>query len=270
MPARLESSHESVMSSDNDACADCFQAVIICACPLEYRICRHVLSLQDERPAGGRAISSGSLGKTRVGAVFAGPGKINCAASTQLVIDCLEPDLIIAAGAAGSLSQELGIGDIVCIRRSFEYDIFPLEKSKSHAGELISRTLLDSQNLEEMPAWLSELSSWAFDRSEIKMMVGDVACGERNVENEGFRRELSKTLRAVACDWETSAVLSTANRCDVPALGFRTISDNAGSHMRAEFQKNIRVVLTNLFLVLERFFKMGACIDIAEKHVGDC
>ena len=98
---------------------------IICPCDIEYQSCKEILNLHNETELAGRLISSRKEKDVEVIAVQAGPGKIQCASATQLIIDKFEPDFIFDVGASGSLLEKLNINDIVCGEYSFEYDVCP-------------------------------------------------------------------------------------------------------------------------------------------------
>jgi len=78
---------------------------IICPCSIEYQNCKEILNLHNETELAGRLISSRREKDIEVIAVQAGPGKIQCASATQLIIDRFEPDFIFDVGASGSLSD---------------------------------------------------------------------------------------------------------------------------------------------------------------------
>jgi len=62
---------------------------IICPCDIEYQSCKEILKLHNETELAGRLISSRRGKDVEVIAIKAGPGKIQCASATQLIIDKL-------------------------------------------------------------------------------------------------------------------------------------------------------------------------------------
>ena len=104
------------------------KAGIVCPCPIEYETCCNILELSNEKELAGRVVASKKSNNIDLFAIKAGPGKIQCASATQLVIDNFRSDYIIDVGGAGALSNELKINDIVCVKNAFEYDIFDLEE----------------------------------------------------------------------------------------------------------------------------------------------
>ena len=116
---------------------------IICPCDIEYQSCKEILKLHNETELAGRLISSRREKDVEVIAIKAGPGKIQCASATQLIIDKFEPDFVFDVGASGSLSVDVNLYDIVCGEHSFEYDVCPTDKLAKMPDDLKTSTVLN-------------------------------------------------------------------------------------------------------------------------------
>jgi adenosylhomocysteine nucleosidase len=189
--------------------------------------------------------------------VHAGPGKILCASATQLVIEQLAPQLVIDAGAAGSLSSELPIGSIVCVERSYEYDVCELGRFAGQRDELTAATLLVDMAGRDpgMVTGLLQDLSRAVPGTVVRL--GDVASGERNVADPETRNALHDALGALICNWESSAVLRTARASGIGCLSFRAVSDSAGETAAADFRANLDAALEGLTRLLAFFVEQG-------------
>lgn len=243
--------------------AKSLRVVIVCPCPKEYHACAAALGLSAEAVIAGKPVSSLSAQGLKVMAVQAGPGKINCASTTQLVIDRLHPTLVVDAGAAGSLSERVAINDVVCVGRSFEYDVVPLHEFRKLAAELTSSTIV--QELREEPlALLQRYGEALLNKTTARFVIGDIACGEQNVKDDAMRRQLSEMFGAIACNWETSATLKTVQMNSLPSLGFRVITDNADKNMAYDFHKNLGNALQVLFTFLGQFLFEGWMMQVLE------
>ena len=221
---------------------------IICPLDDEYNFCKEMLDLENESELSGRIISERKENDVEVYAIKAGVGKINCSSATQLVIDELHADFIIDAGVAGSLAEDVTINDIVCGKYIFEYD--------PHTGEILDKntpftwsTLCDFPNKKEFNKFIN----WSKETENIKIKIGNIASGERDVNSIEFKQVLNKNFNAIACNWETSSILQTAKFNEAKGFSFRIIVDEADEDMDGSFDKNCQPALQKLFPVLNEF-----------------
>jgi adenosylhomocysteine nucleosidase len=226
---------------------------IICPCDIEYKSCKKILKLINETKLAGRLISSRREKNVEVIAIQAGPGKIQCASATQLIIDKFQPNFIFDVGASGSLSEKLSINDIVCGEYSFEYDVCTSEELAKIPDDFITNTVLNKVSKEV----LKEFSKWAKETMGAIIKIGNIACGEKDVDSKELRQELHKKLNAIACNWETSSVLKTAQLNEIKSFSFRVITDNADEKMDDDFNANCEKALEIMFSVLNKFIFEG-------------
>jgi len=228
---------------------------IICPCDIEYKSCKKILKLNNETELAGRLISSRREKDIEVIAVKAGVGKINCSSATQLIIDKFQPDFIFDIGATGSLSKKLSINDIVCCEYSFEYNVCTSEELAKRPYDFKTWTVLISKvSSQEI---IKEFSNWVEKNMGAIIKVGNIASGEKDVDNKELRQELHKKFNAIACNWETSSVLKTAQLNGIKSFSFRVITDNADEDMNDDFNTNCEKALEVMFPVLNKFIFEG-------------
>jgi len=230
------------------------QVGIICPCDIEYAKCKGLLKLSNESELSGRLSSSRKEKNIEVIAIRAGGRKICCASATQLIIDKFQPGFIFDIGVAGSLSEKLSINDIVCGEYSFEYDVCTKAELLKMPDNLITSTVLSKAYSKAM---LREFSNWVKETRGIKIKIGNIASGEKDVDNKELRQELSEKLNAIACNWETSSVLKTAQLNGIKSFSFRVITDNADESMNDDFDTNCEKALKIMFPVLNEFIFEG-------------
>jgi len=161
---------------------------------------------------------------------------------------------IFDIGAAGSLSEKLSINDIVCGEYSFEYDVCTKEELLKIPNNFITSTVLNKAYPKEI---LSEFTNRIKDSMGIKIKIGNIASGEKDVDNKELRQELNEKLNAIACNWETSSVLKTAQLNGIKSFSFRVITDNADESMNNDFDANCEKALEIMFPVLNIFISEG-------------
>ena len=223
---------------------------IICPCNIEYQSCKEILNLHNETELAGRLISSRKEKDIEVIAVQAGPGKIQCASATQLLIDKFNLNFVFDVGASGSLSDDLNLYDIVCAEHSYEYDVCSNEDFENIPEDLKTSTVFSEVSSKEA---LKEFSNWAKENMGTIIKVGNIASGEKNVDNKELRQKLHNKLDAIACNWETSAVLKTAQLNRIKSFSFRVITDNAGDEMKDNLNANWKKALEIMFTALNKF-----------------
>lgn len=229
---------------------------IICPCPPEYETCCRILDLGNASELARRAVASKVTNESYVLALKAGLGKIRCASATQLIIDRFSPDYILDVGAAGALSDELMLFDIVCAKNAFEYDLYAIGEFSRWASDLTASTGLANSSSPES-SLIIEFADWVAARMSTRLVVGDIASGEKDIAGGELRRDLHEKLGAIACNWETSAVLKTAQLNLIPAFSFRIITDMAGENMKEQFNNNWEKALQVLYFVLKEFIFGG-------------
>ncbi len=227
---------------------------VICPCKDEYQSCKKILKLNDETELACRIISSRREKDVEVIAIQAGAGKIRCASATQLIIDKFEPDFIFDVGAAGSLSEKLSINDIVCAEHSFEYDVCTSEELTKMPDDLKTSTVLNKVSSQEV---LKEFSNWVEKNMGTIIKIGNIASGEKDVNSKELRRKLHEKLNAIACNWETSSVLKTAQLNGIKSFSFRVITDNADEDMNDDYNANNIKALEIMFPILNEFLFEG-------------
>lgn len=225
---------------------------LVCHCSIEYKICCNLLELDNKEEIAGRSVASKTYRNINLIAISAGPGKIQSASATQLIIDIFRPHYIFDVGGAGALSRQLKINDIICVRNAYEYDVWATAEFSHFPSDLIVETAI-TKLLPSKTKVLEEFSDWVELHGTTHLVIGDIASGEKNVIDEKLKQDLHEGLRALACNWETSAVLKTAKLNNVPAFSFRVITDTAGKNMKEQLERNWEEALKILYGVLKEF-----------------
>lgn len=150
-------------------------------------------------------------------ATVAGMGMVNAAATTQYLVDSMQPDVIIFSGIAGNLNPQLHINDVVLGKtlRYLDSDMHLIAQSAPHAEEFHS------------DPWLLEQAGQALDSLSITHIAGIIATGNTFVEGDEQTARVKALTQADAVEMEGAAVAHIAARCGIPALVIRALSDNA-------------------------------------------
>ena len=170
-----------------------------------------------------------------------GLGKAQFGIQTQHAIDTLrDRDMVICAGSAGGLSDDLKIGDVVVATETVEHDF----KWGIRSGQ-------------PLPSFTGDQKSIAMLQSELPMMeesfdvhFGIVASGDEGIVDSQRADELRRDTDAIAVAWEGAGGARAAEFSDLPFLEVRGISDGAGNDAISEFEENLPQAVENVATIV--------------------
>ena len=214
---------------------------IIGAMEKEVETLRNMLDNRKDISAPMGNITCGTLCCREVAVVKCGMGKVNMALCAQYLIDTFKPECIINTGIAGSLCNDIDIGDIVIGTSAVEHDMdaTPIGDEPGLIGILDTVYMpLDSR--------LAEIAMEANRRvnPEIKAFCGTIATGDQFIADDAKKAYIKNTFGALCAEMEGGALAHVAAINHVPALVVRAVSDKAdGSAEVAYFDKFVSLVI---------------------------
>ena len=173
-----------------------------------------------------------------------GLGKVQFAIQTQHLLDS-EPgwELVICAGAAGGLDNNLLAGDIVVATETIEHDIknrFSEPRVPRYKGDETT---------------INMLRQIAPTNGSFQLHFGPIASGDEDVIEVSRQEELKKLTGAIAVAWEGAGGARACQFCDIPFVEIRGISDGADSEAISDFEKNLPIVMENLVIAISSLAK---------------
>ena len=196
---------------------------IIAAMEIEAERINAEMSEKKTETVGGITFVSGKIGTSDVVCAVCGIGKVCAAMCAQTMIVRYEPDAIVNTGIAGTLSDELGIGDIAVSSALVQHDIDVSDLDRTPRG--YHPTL----GITEIPA-----SEKLGDRIEkiarglgVKVKRGVIATGDQFISSSETKEMLAKSFGAIACEMEGGAVAQVCYMNKIPFTVIRAISDGA-------------------------------------------
>lgn len=178
----------------------------------------------------------GTLDNKEVVVVRCGIGKVNAAICTQILVDEFKVNAIINTGIAGSLKNEINIGDIVLSSDTLQHDMdatgfgyevgqIPQMEESVFKGDLNMIQTAEDCCKREIP--------------EVGVHVGRVVSGDQFISDKEKKNWLLNTFQGFCTEMEGAAIAQTAYLNEIPFLIIRAISDKAddSAHMDyAEFE----------------------------------
>lgn len=182
----------------------------------------------------GMTFVSGKLENKDVVVVRSGIGKVNAAVCTQMLVDIYNITTVINTGVAGSLRNEINIGDIVLSTDAVTHDmdatgfgyevgIIPrMDKSYFAADERLVR--IAKQVCEEV-------------NKDITAFEGRVLSGDQFISDRDKKEWLVNTFDGYCTEMEGVAIAQTAHLNQIPFLIIRAISDKADNSAEMDYSE---------------------------------
>lgn len=165
--------------------------------------------------------------------VCSGIGKVNAAACAQILVDRYSVDVLMNTGIAGSLKEEINIGDIVLSTDAVQHDFDCV--GFGYEPGVIPR--LDTSFFKADPKLIDLAEKCCREvNPEIQVFRGRVASGDVFVSSAEVKKRISDRFGAWCCEMEGAAIAQTAHINRVPFLIIRAISDKADGSATVQYE----------------------------------
>ena len=180
----------------------------------------------------GRIFNEGKISGTDCVVVKCGVGKVNAAGCVQILADRFEVTHIINTGVAGSLNNDINIGDIVISEKAVYHDMDAVNFGYEY-GEIpsmgIKEFLSDPQLIE-----MAEEAVREADPS-VGVFRGIVATGDQFIREKEKKQWIRDTFSADCTEMEGTAIAHTAYLNELPFVIVRAISDKADESVSVQY-----------------------------------
>lgn len=166
----------------------------------------------------------GKLRGKDVVVVRSGVGKVNAAVCTQILADRYGVDAVVNTGIAGSLRNEINIGDIVLATDAVQHDMdatcfdYP-------AGKIPQMDVYEFKADEKLRELAKECSKEVIP--DVGVFEGRVLSGDQFVGSREKKNWLAETFGGYCTEMEGAAIAQAAYLNGIPFLVIRSISDKA-------------------------------------------
>ena len=180
--------------------------------------------------------------------VKCGVGKVNAARTTQILLNNFDIEYVINVGTAGSLNENIEIGDVVIGQKLVQHD-FDITAG-GHEKGYISHTgkyfYSDKNLVEKTRQVISEINE------NFNAFIGIVATGDIFVQDIKVKDEIKQEFNADCTEMEGAAIAQVCTLDNVPFIVIRSISDKPNGNNAVDFENYLE-------LACERYAKF---IDI--------
>lgn len=166
--------------------------------------------------------------------VKSGVGKVNAACCTQILADIYHVDAVINTGVAGSLRNEINIGDIVVSTDAIQHDVDATCFGYA-PGEVPQMGIVtfdaDSRLRELVVKTCREVNP------DIGVHEGRIASGDHFVAGDKNKARIRKVYRAYCTEMEGCAIAQVSWRNRIPFVIIRAISDKADGSAAMDYNE---------------------------------
>lgn len=197
---------------------------IIGAMEVEVSKLKEMLQDTETKNKAGMTFVSGSLNGKPVVVVRSGIGKVNASICTQILADEYKVNYIINTGVAGSLHNEINIGDIVLSKDALQHDM-----DATGFGYAVGVIPQMEKSIFEADQRLIQIAEKCIkeDITDINAFVGRVVSGDQFISDKDKKKWLVENFQGYCTEMEGAAIAQAAYLNNIPFLVIRAISDKA-------------------------------------------
>ncbi len=184
----------------------------------------HGMSAVETASMAGMDFNTGVLKGKELVVVRSGIGKVNAAICTQILATVFKVDMVINTGVAGSLRNEINIGDVVLSTDALQHDMDAT--GFGYKPGVIPRM---KTSVFTADAALIEAAKQACQEAvpDINVFTGRVVSGDQFVTAKGVKEKLVENFNGFCTEMEGAAIAQAAYLNEIPFLIIRAISDKA-------------------------------------------
>lgn len=175
----------------------------------------------------------GTIKGKEVVVVRSGIGKVNAAVCAQILIDDFHVSAIINTGIAGSLKNEINIGDIVLSTDAVQHDVnagsFGYPKGQIPGLDVLA--FQADENLIEKAYAICEKVN-----PDISVFRGRVVTGDQFISQREIKNNIANTFDGMCTEMEGAAIAQVAYLNHIPFLIVRAISDKADDSADMDYE----------------------------------
>ena len=163
-----------------------------------------------------------------------GHGKTQFGIQTQYLLDHARFDLVICAGAAGAISPEVSVGDLIVATTTVEHDFnnkFSNRPKPKFDGD---------------PETIEQIKALDISSADFNIHYGVMAGGDEDIIDVERGKELRRKHNAIAVAWEGVGGARASAFNEIPYLELRGATDTANHEAPVVFYVNLKITMNNI------------------------
>lgn len=202
----------------------------------------------------GMSFFEGKWNGNDVVVVRSGIGKVNAAVCAQILADTFHADAIINTGIAGSLKNEINIGDIVLSTDAIQHDMDA--QGFGYAPGVIPQMEVSDFQADEKLIELAK-KCCAEVCPDIQVFTGRVVSGDQFISDKKKKEWLSSQFEGLCAEMEGAAIAQAAYLNHVSFLIIRAISDKADDSATMDYPEFEAMAAENSVKLLADIVRQG-------------
>lgn len=191
---------------------------------------------------------SGELYGKKIVVAVCGIGKVFAAMCAQTMILAFNPDVIVNSGVAGTLTNELSIGDVAVASDVVQHDM-----DTTALGDEIG--LISGLNIVHIPAdeKVSSLLAVCVKSLDVNVKRGTIATGDCFMNDPERKNKVAETFNAIACEMEGGGIGQACFVNKVPFSVLRAISDGGDENSHLDYPTFVKMAAERSIEVMKKF-----------------
>ncbi|MDE6232701.1 MAG: 5'-methylthioadenosine/adenosylhomocysteine nucleosidase [Lachnospiraceae bacterium] len=200
----------------------------------------------------GMEFNSGLLMGKPVVIVRSGVGKVNAGICAQILCDIFEVDAIINTGIAGSLKDEINIGDIVLSEDALQHDMDAV--AFGYDIGVIPQMEVSTFKADKKLITLAEQACKNVC-THINSFIGRIVSGDQFISAKEKKKWLTDNFNGYCTEMEGAAIAQAAYLNNVPFLIVRSISDKADDSAHMDYPAFESMAIENSVKLIKEIVK---------------
>ncbi|MBQ2603666.1 MAG: 5'-methylthioadenosine/adenosylhomocysteine nucleosidase [Acutalibacteraceae bacterium] len=227
------------------------QIGIIGAMKVEIEGINEMMENKETLTLSGISFVRGDLFGKKIVTAVCGIGKVFAAMCAQTMILGFSPEIIINSGVAGSLCEELSIGDVVIGEKLVQHDIDTTALG-DEKGLISGINKVYIETDEKISAVLKK----CVESMGINSHSGTIASGDSFINDCEKKKELAQTFGAVACEMEGGAMAQVCYINKIPFSVMRAISDGGDDNSHLDYNEFLKMASLRSVEVMKKFVEI--------------
>ena len=193
----------------------------------------------------------GKINEKEVVLVKCGVGKVNAARTTQILLNDFDIEYVINVGTAGSLNENIEIGDIVIAEKlvQHDFDITAGGHEKGYITHTGKYFYSDKNLIEKTKQTMSEMNE------EFNAFIGTIATGDIFVQDIQVKDRIKAEFDADCTEMEGAAIAHVCTLDNIPFIVIRSISDKPNGNNAVDFEKYLELACERYAKFIDIFIK---------------
>ena len=181
--------------------------------------------------------------------VQCGVGKVNASRTTQILIHNFKVDAIINVGTAGSINDNLEIGDIIIGEKivQHDFDITAFGHEKGYISN-IGKYFCSDKNLVKRIQNIGEKIGL---NNKFNIKKGIIATGDIFCTSIRMKENIKKKFGADCVEMEAGAIAQVCTLDKIPFIIIRAISDKPNEKNQIDFEKYLDMATNRYAKIIE-------------------